>query len=100
MYIILIFVDVFLTLYNLLTVVNIDLFRLIWQIIEIGLTAGISLEKHPNLACLLEEDEDISVLERMTPEEILLRWVNYQLRKDPSYQQGPIKNFKKDIRGK
>jgi hypothetical protein len=71
---------------------------LLWQIIEIGLTAGISLENHPNLACLLDEDEDISILQRMSPEQILLRWVNYQLRKDPKYEAGPITNFKKDIK--
>ena len=72
---------------------------LIWQIIEIGLMAGVDLATNPNLVVLLEEDETLADLERLGPEAILLRWVNYHLARDKNYSAGPIKNFKKDIRG-
>ena len=74
-------------------------FRLMWQIIEIGLMAGVDLATNPNLVVLLEEDETLADLERLGPEAILLRWVNYHLARDPKYEAGPITNFKKDIRG-
>ena len=70
-----------------------------WQIIEIGLMAGVDLATNPNLVVLLEEDETLADLERLGPEAILLRWVNYHLSRDPKYEAGPITNFKKDIRG-
>ena len=72
---------------------------LMWQIIEIGLMAGVDLATNPNLVVLLEEDETLADLERLGPEAILLRWVNYHLARDPKYEAGPITNFKKDIRG-
>jgi len=75
------------------------IFRLMWQIIEIGLMAGVDLATNPNLVVLLEEDETLADLERLGPEAILLRWVNYHLARDPKYEAGPITNFKKDIRG-
>jgi len=71
---------------------------LMWQIIEIGLMAGVDLATNPNLVVLLEEDETLADLERLGPEAILLRWVNYHLARDPKYEAGPITNFKKDIR--
>ena len=60
---------------------------------------SITLEDHPNLACILDEDEDVSWLQRSSPEQILIKWVNWQLGK--SQYKGPkINNFKKDIKGK
>jgi plastin-1 len=52
----------------------------IWQILKIGLMAGISLKDNPNLARLLEEGEDIRDLLKLSPEELLLRWFNYHLK--------------------
>merc|ERR1712228_921671 len=71
---------------------------LIWQIIEIGLMAGVSLDHNPHIAALLEEDEELSDLQRLGPEGILLRWVNFHLRNDKTYDGPPISNFKKDIK--
>ena len=58
----------------------------------------ITLENHPNLACILDEDEDISWLQRASAEHILIKWVNYQLRQ-AQYPGKPITNFKGDIKG-
>ena len=52
---------------------------LLWQIIRIGLFNQITLENCPGLARLLQEGERIEDLLRLSPEEILLRWVNHHL---------------------
>ncbi|OXU28618.1 hypothetical protein TSAR_010923 [Trichomalopsis sarcophagae] len=52
---------------------------LLWQIIRIGLFNQITLENCPGLARLLQDGERIEDLLRLSPEEILLRWVNHHL---------------------
>ncbi|VDK23314.1 unnamed protein product [Anisakis simplex] len=52
---------------------------LLWQIIRIGLFNQIDLVHVPGLFRLLNEDESIDDLRRLSPEQILLRWVNYHL---------------------
>ena len=42
---------------------------------------NINLEHVPGLMALLRDGETIEDLLKMSPEEILLRWVNYQLEK-------------------
>ncbi|XP_057297858.1 plastin-3-like isoform X1 [Hydractinia symbiolongicarpus] len=69
---------------------------LLWQIIRIGLFANITLTANPNIAALLEEGETIEDLMKLTPEELLLRWVNYHLRKSGSMKR--INNFSGDIK--
>jgi len=69
---------------------------LLWQIIRIGLFANITLQANPNIAALLEEGETIEDLLKLTPEELLLRWVNYHLRKAGSHKR--INNFSGDIK--
>ncbi|XP_042855233.1 plastin-2-like [Penaeus japonicus] len=54
---------------------------LLWQIIRIGLFNQISLEHCPGLAHLLEEGERIEELMKLSPEAILLRWVNHHLER-------------------
>ena len=46
---------------------------LLWQIIRVGLFNQISLEQCPGLANLLEAEEQIESLIKMSPEAILLR---------------------------
>ena len=53
-------------------VINIVL-GLLWQIIRVGLFNQISLEQCPGLANLLEGEEQIESLIKMSPEAILLR---------------------------
>lgn len=69
---------------------------LIWQIIRIGLLAAINLKNHPYLIRLLEPGETLEDLLRLSPEEILLRWVNYHLKNAGSPKR--IKNFSGDIK--
>lgn len=69
---------------------------LIWQIIRIGLMASINLKNHPYLVRLLEPGETLEDLLKLSPEEILLRWVNYHLKNSGSSKR--IKNFGGDIK--
>ena len=68
---------------------------LLWQIIRIGLFNQISLEQCPGLANLLEGGEQLETLMKMSPEAILLRWVNHQLER--AGVQKRINNFTSDI---
>ncbi|XP_050989167.1 plastin-1 isoform X1 [Labeo rohita] len=88
------------------TVVNIDaqdmkagtphlVLGLLWQIIKIGLFADIEISRNEALIALLEESEDLDHLMSMSPEDLLLRWVNYHL-KAAGWQ--PISNFSDDIK--
>lgn len=47
------------------------------------------------LIALLDESEDLDHLMSMSPEDLLLRWVNYHLRA-AGWQ--PIRNFSEDIK--
>lgn len=69
---------------------------LLWQIIRIGLFANITLMANPNIAVLAEEGETLEDLLKLSPEELLLRWVNYHLRKSGSTRR--INNFSGDIK--
>ena len=63
---------------------------LLWQIIRV------SLEQCPGLANLLEGGEQLESLMKMSPEAILLRWVNYQLER--AGVPNRINNFTSDIK--
>ncbi|KAL3316340.1 phospholipid scramblase 1 [Cichlidogyrus casuarinus] len=54
---------------------------LIWQIIRIGLLSVISLSHHAELACLLSPGECLDDLRLLSPEDLLIRWVNYHLER-------------------
>ncbi|KAL5007401.1 hypothetical protein ScPMuIL_016207 [Solemya velum] len=69
---------------------------LLWQIIRIGLLSEINLTHHPGLVHLLEEGETIEDLMKLTPEQILIRWVNYQLENSGANRR--INNFGDDIK--
>eukprot|EP01121_Diplochlamys_sp_Union-15-3_P013330 TRINITY_DN4119_c0_g1_i1.p1 TRINITY_DN4119_c0_g1~~TRINITY_DN4119_c0_g1_i1.p1 ORF type:complete len:523 (+),score=101.08 TRINITY_DN4119_c0_g1_i1:38-1606(+) len=69
---------------------------LIWQIVRIGLLAKLNLTMHPELYRLLEPGEDIQDFLKLPPEQILLRWVNYHLKKAGSPKR--IHNFSGDIK--
>jgi plastin-3 len=68
---------------------------LLWQIIRIGLLSDINLHEHPNLAILLDDSESIEELMKLSPEQILIRWVNYHLSRSPCQRR--IANFTTDI---
>jgi len=69
---------------------------LIWQIVKLYLFNQITIANVPGLINLLREGEDLTELMKLSPEEILLRWVNYQLEKAGSSRR--IKNFSEDIK--
>jgi len=68
---------------------------LTWQIIRIGLLSKITLANHPELFRLLEPGEEIGDLLKLPPEQILLRWFNYHLKKAGHARK--VGNFSKDI---
>jgi hypothetical protein len=42
---------------------------------------GITLQSVPGLMALLQEGESVEELMRLSPEQILLRWMNFQLER-------------------
>ena len=54
---------------------------LVWQLIKMFLFKRISVTQIPGLVNLLRPGEDVSELMKLSPEQLLLRWVNFQLEK-------------------
>ncbi|KAJ2941033.1 hypothetical protein O0L34_g13165 [Tuta absoluta] len=68
---------------------------LLWQIIRIGLFNQITLEHCPGLTELLNDQERIEDLLALSPEAILLRWVNHQLQAAGVTRR--CNNFQQDV---
>ncbi|XP_061221255.1 plastin-1 [Neopsephotus bourkii] len=68
---------------------------LLWQIIKVGLFADIEISRNEALITLLNEGEELDQLMKLSPEELLLRWVNYHLA-NAGWQK--INNFSQDIK--
>uniref|UniRef100_F1KY27 Plastin-2 n=1 Tax=Ascaris suum TaxID=6253 RepID=F1KY27_ASCSU len=68
---------------------------LLWQIIRIGLFNQIDLHHVPGLFRLLLEGETLDDLRRLSPEQILIRWVNYHLEKAGIERR--LTNFTTDV---
>ncbi|KAJ7395554.1 hypothetical protein BTVI_154221 [Pitangus sulphuratus] len=68
---------------------------LLWQIIKVGLFADIELSRNEALIALLSEGEELDQLMKLSPEDLLLRWVNYHLA-NAGWQR--ISNFSQDIK--
>lgn len=68
---------------------------LLWQIIKVGLFADIEISRNEGLAGLLEDGEHLDRLMSLSPEELLLRWVNYHLKNAGTKT---ISNFSEDIK--
>jgi len=68
---------------------------LLWQIIRIGLIGKINLTSHAELVALLRPGETLDDLKQLSPEEILIRWVNYHMEKAQVSRR--IANFNTDI---
>ncbi|XP_018519253.1 plastin-1 [Lates calcarifer] len=68
---------------------------LLWQIIKVGLFADIEISRNEGLISLLIAGEQLDHLMSMSPEELLLRWVNYHLRNAGTQT---INNFSDDIK--
>ncbi|KAL7019159.1 hypothetical protein ACKWTF_011023 [Chironomus riparius] len=68
---------------------------LLWQIIRVGLFSHITLDSCPGLATLINDDERLEDLMKLSPEAILLRWVNHHLER--AGVQRRCTNFTTDI---
>lgn len=69
---------------------------LIWQIIKMGLLSKISLQCHPELFRLLEEDEKLEDFLKLPADMILLRWFNFHLKAAKWHRE--VKNFSSDVK--
>jgi plastin-1 len=68
---------------------------LIWQIIKRGLLNKITIQQHPELYRLLEQDETLEEFLKLPPDVILLRWFNYHLK--AANWDRKVTNFSKDV---
>ncbi|XP_043707639.1 fimbrin-2-like isoform X3 [Telopea speciosissima] len=66
------------------------------QIIKIQLLADLNLKKTPQLVELVDDSKDMEELMSLAPEKILLRWMNFQLKKG-GYKK-PVTNFSSDVK--
>ncbi|EES03042.1 hypothetical protein BDA96_03G188900 [Sorghum bicolor] len=69
---------------------------LISQIIKIQLLADVNLKSTPQLVELVEDSKEMEELMSLSPEKILLRWMNFQLKKGGF--QKTVTNFSSDIK--
>ncbi|KAL9679745.1 hypothetical protein QQ045_017611 [Rhodiola kirilowii] len=69
---------------------------LISQIIKIQLLANLSLMKTPQLVELVEDSKDIEELISLPPEKMLLKWMNFHLKKG-GYEK-TVSNFSSDLK--
>ncbi|KAI9176309.1 hypothetical protein LWI28_001090 [Acer negundo] len=69
---------------------------LISQIIKIQLLADLNLKKTPQLLQLVDDSKDVEELMSLPPEKILLRWMNFHLKK-AGYKK-IVTNFSSDIK--
>ncbi|KAK7286742.1 hypothetical protein RJT34_21958 [Clitoria ternatea] len=69
---------------------------LISQIIKIQLLADLNLKKTPQLLELLDDSKDMEELMNLAPEKILLRWMNFHLKK-AGYKK-IVTNFSSDVK--
>ena len=69
---------------------------LLWQIIARFLFEGITLQNVPGLLALLKDGESVDEFLKLSPEQILLRWVNFQLERAGCDKR--LNNFSGDIK--
>ncbi|XP_010524643.1 PREDICTED: fimbrin-2 [Tarenaya hassleriana] len=69
---------------------------LISQIIKIQLLADLNLKKTPQLVELVGDSKEVEELMSLPPEKILLRWMNFQLKK--SGYKKTVTNFSSDVK--
>jgi len=69
---------------------------LLWQLVKMSILSHINLKDHPELARLLESGETMEDFLKLSPEKILLRWMNYHLREAGSPLR--INNFGSNVK--
>lgn len=53
---------------------------MVWQVIKLEAVGHINLKNNPYIIRLKKENEEISDLLKLRPEELLMRWFNYHLK--------------------
>ncbi|XP_022758962.1 fimbrin-5-like isoform X2 [Durio zibethinus] len=69
---------------------------LISQIIKIQLLADLNLKKTPQLVELVDDSKDVEELLGLAPEKVLLKWMNFHLKKAGYEKQ--VTNFSSDLK--
>ncbi|KAL8160025.1 hypothetical protein V2J09_001562 [Rumex salicifolius] len=69
---------------------------LISQIIKIQLLADLNLRKTPQLLDLADDSDDIEELMSLSPEKILLKWMNFHLKQGGYHKT--VTNFSSDLK--
>lgn len=69
---------------------------LISQIIKIQLLADLNLKKTPQLVELVDDSKDVEELLGLAPEKVLLKWMNFHLKKAGYSKQ--VTNFSSDVK--
>ncbi|KAL7185898.1 hypothetical protein ACSBR2_027786 [Camellia fascicularis] len=69
---------------------------LISQMIKIQLLADLNLKKTPQLLELVDDSKDVEELMGLPPEKVLLKWMNFQLKKAGYKKQ--VSNFSSDLK--
>ncbi|KAJ6329511.1 hypothetical protein OIU77_011061 [Salix suchowensis] len=69
---------------------------LISQIIKIQLLADLNLKKTPQLMELVDDSKDVEELLGLAPEKVLLKWMNFHLKKAGYSKQ--VTNFSSDVK--
>ncbi|TMW87534.1 hypothetical protein EJD97_019819 [Solanum chilense] len=69
---------------------------LISQIIKIQLLADLNLRKTPQLVELVEDSQEVEELMSLSPEKVLLKWMNFHLKK-AGYKK-EVTNFSSDLK--
>lgn len=69
---------------------------LISQIIKIQLLADLNLKKTPQLMELVDDSKDVEELMGLPPEKVLLKWMNFHLKKAGYEKQ--VTNFSSDVK--
>ncbi|KAG6658904.1 fimbrin-5 [Carya illinoinensis] len=72
------------------------LLGLISQIIKIQLLADLNLKKTPQLVELVDDSKDVEELLSLPPEKVLLKWMNFHLKKAGYEKQ--VTNFSSDVK--
>ncbi|KAI4319887.1 hypothetical protein MLD38_033432 [Melastoma candidum] len=72
------------------------LLGLISQIIKIQLLADLNLKKTPQLVELVDDSKDVEELMSLPPEKVLLKWMNFHLKKVGYEKQ--VTNFSSDLK--
>ncbi|KAL5794233.1 hypothetical protein ACOSP7_002827 [Xanthoceras sorbifolium] len=72
------------------------LLGLICQIIKIQLLADLNLKKTPQLVELVDDSNDVEELLGLPPEKVLLKWMNFHLKKVGYEKQ--VTNFSSDLK--